>query len=130
MWLRPKEMTEVYIPLAFHVERGFTKITIEISTQLLQKQEILEIEILPEGSLVHKHTSVLLDLKNRAHVLQFMKIPVDEKEIIPYEIFRYKSISRIVISNISSFNFSLKKTLCVWFSKCQNNHFSRYGFFQ
>ena len=94
MWLRPKEMTEVYIPLAFHVEKGVTKITIEISTQLLQKQEILEIEILPEGSLVHKHTSVLLDLKNRAHVLQFMKIPVDEKEIIPYEIFRYKSISR------------------------------------
>ena len=72
------------------MEQGFIKIIIEISTQLLKKQEILEIEILPEGSLVHKHTSVLLDLKNRGHVLQFMKIPVDEKETIPYEIFRYQ----------------------------------------
>ena len=116
MWLRPKEMTQVYIPLAFHVEQGVTKVTIEISTQLLQKQEVLDIEILPEGSLVHKHTSVLLDLKNRAHVLQFMKIPVDEKEIIPYKIFRYKLISRniiqIGIQKIISF-FIEKDVMCL-----------------
>ena len=30
----------------------------------------------------------MLDLKNRANVLQFMKIVVDESPIIPYEIYR------------------------------------------
>jgi hypothetical protein len=44
------------------------------------------IEILPEGSIVHRHTSVLLDLKNRANVLEFMNIIVDETPIIPYEV--------------------------------------------
>ena len=55
---------------------------------MIQKSQILNIDILPEGSVVHKHTSVLLDLKNRANVLQFFKIMVDESPIIPYEIYR------------------------------------------
>ena len=55
---------------------------------MIQKSQVLNIEILPEGSVVHKHTSVLLDLKNRANVLQFFKIMVDESPIIPYEIYR------------------------------------------
>ena len=40
------------------------------------------------GSLVHRHTSVLLDLRNRANVLRFMNIIVDETPIIPYEVYR------------------------------------------
>lgn len=48
----------------------------------------MEIEIVPEGSTVYRHTSVLLDLKNRANVLRFMNIIVDETPIIPYEVFR------------------------------------------
>lgn len=44
------------------------------------------IEILPEGSIVHRHTSVLLDLKNRANVLEFMNVIVDETPMIPYEV--------------------------------------------
>ena len=44
------------------------------------------IAILPEGSIVHRHTSVLVDLKNRANVLEFMNIIVDETPIIPYEV--------------------------------------------
>ena len=55
---------------------------------MIQKSQVLNIDILPEGSVVHKHTSVLLDLKNRANVLQFFKIMVDESPIIPYEIYR------------------------------------------
>ncbi len=35
-----------------------------------------------------RHTSVLLDLKSRANVLNFMNIIVDETPIIPYEVFR------------------------------------------
>ena len=44
------------------------------------------IAILPEGSVVQRHTSVLLDLKNRANVIRFMNIAVDETPIIPYEV--------------------------------------------
>ena len=40
------------------------------------------------GSLVHRHTSVLLDLRNRANVLRYMNIIVDETPIIPYEVYR------------------------------------------
>ena len=47
---------------------------------------VLEIEVLPEGSLVHRHTSLLLDLRNRAHVLRFLNTIVDETPIIPYEV--------------------------------------------
>ena len=88
IWLRPESETEVYIPIAIHVEQGSIDVTLEISTQILEKTQELTIEILPEGSVVHKHTSVMLDLKNRANVLQFMNIIVDETPIIPYEIYR------------------------------------------
>ena len=88
IWLRPETETEVYIPIAIHPDHGSVEVTLEISSQLIQKSQVLNIEILPEGSVVHKHTSVLLDLKNRANVLQFFKIMVDESPIIPYEIYR------------------------------------------
>jgi hypothetical protein len=52
----------------------------------------LQIEILPEGSLVHRHTSLLLDLRNRAHVLRFLNIVVDETPIVPYEVQNYDSL--------------------------------------
>ena len=88
IWLRPESETEVYIPIAIHVEQGPVDVTLELSTQILEKTQELTIEILPEGSVVHKHTSVLLDLKNRANVLQFMNVIVDETPVIPYEIYR------------------------------------------
>ena len=37
---------------------------------------------------MHRHTSVLLDLKARANVLRYMNIIVDETPIIPYEVYR------------------------------------------
>jgi CD109 antigen len=49
----------------------------------------LKIEIMPEGSLVHRHTSLLLDLKNRANVIRFMNVIVDETPIIPYEVGKF-----------------------------------------
>lgn len=42
----------------------------------------------PEGATVSRYTSLLLDLKNRAHVLRFLDIPVEETPIIPYSKFR------------------------------------------
>ncbi len=46
----------------------------------------MTVSIIPEGGLVQRHTSVLLDLKNRANVYRFMNIIVDETPIIPYEV--------------------------------------------
>ncbi len=45
-----------------------------------------QVEIIGEASLVHRHTSVLLDLKSRAYELEFMNVIVDEDPIIPYEV--------------------------------------------
>ena len=42
----------------------------------------------PEGATVTRYTSLLLDLKNRAHVLRYLDIPVEESPIIPYSKFR------------------------------------------
>ena len=44
--------------------------------------------IKPEGATITRHTSLMLDLKNRAHVLRFLDIPVEESPVIPYSKFR------------------------------------------
>ena len=49
IWLRPGSETEVYIPIAIHVEQGSVDVTLELSTQMLQKTQELTINILPEG---------------------------------------------------------------------------------
>ena len=58
------------------------------SSQIVHQSATVEIEIIGEASLVHRHTSVLLDLRARANVLRFMNIIVDETNIIPYEVYR------------------------------------------
>lgn len=42
----------------------------------------------PEGGTMKRHTSMLLDLKNRAHLLKYLDIPVEESPIIPYFDYR------------------------------------------
>ena len=70
------------------MEQGEVEIILDLSTQILQKRQELMIKVLPEGSMVHRHTSVLLDLKNQANVLKFMNIIVDETPEIPYDVYR------------------------------------------
>ena len=48
--------------------------------------QVVSIEVRPEGSHVHRHTAMLLDLKNRANVIRFMNVIVDETPVIPYEV--------------------------------------------
>ena len=47
--------------------------------------QVVSIDVRPEGSHVHRHTAMLLDLKNRANVIRFMNVIVDETPVIPYE---------------------------------------------
>jgi len=88
VWVRGKDEKEVHIPVAPQKEQGVLTVRIELSTQVMSSVQEVEVNILPEGSIVHRHTSVLLDLKSRANVLNFMNIIVDETPIIPYEVYR------------------------------------------
>ena len=73
-------------------------VTIEMSTQIITMSDTLSINVLPEGSIVHRHTSVLLDLKSRANVLRFMNIIVDATPIIPYEGYRRENVKGCALS--------------------------------
>ena len=86
IYVRGESEVEVHLPIAPQVEQGTIDVTIELNTQIMSSEYQVSIEILPEGSIVHRHTSVLLDLKSRANVLRFMNIIVDETPIIPYEV--------------------------------------------
>lgn len=88
MFVRGADEVEVHLPVAPQIEQGVIEVNIELSTQIMSTQQTVPITILPEGSIVHRHTSVLLDLKSRANVLRFMNIIVDETPIIPYEVYR------------------------------------------
>jgi hypothetical protein len=41
-----------------------------------------------EGAMINKHTAVYLDLKNKALILQYLDIYVEESPIIPYQSWR------------------------------------------
>ena len=78
---------------------------------MIYQTQTVEIEIIAEASLVHRHTSVMLDLKTRANELEFFNIIVDESPIIPYEIYRryvagspkgYMTISGDTIGKLSN----------------------------
>ncbi|XP_023346769.1 CD109 antigen [Eurytemora carolleeae] len=88
LYIRGDTTEDVHFPIKPMVQQGTITVTVELSTQIVHLTQEVEIEIIGEGSLVHRHTSVVLDLKNRANELEFMDIIVDETEIIPYEIYR------------------------------------------
>ena len=90
VYVRGEDEIEVHLPIKpmLKAEQGMITVSISLSTQIMSKTCEVEIQILPEGSIVHRHTSILLDLKSRAFELQFMDIIVDETPLIPYEIYR------------------------------------------
>ena len=90
VYVRGEDELEVHLPIKpmLKAEHGEITVSITLSAQIMSKTQEVKIEILPEGSIVHRHTSLLLDLKSRAFELQFMDIIVDETPLIPYEIYR------------------------------------------
>ena len=90
VYVRGENEVDVHFPIkpVLSSDQGFISVDLSISTQIMSASQIVSIEIIPEGSIVHRHTSVLLDLKSRAFELEFMNIIVDESPIIPYEIYR------------------------------------------
>ena len=90
VFVRGQDELEVHLPIKPTPagEQGAITANINLSTQIMSNTQSVTIEILPEGSIVHRHTSVLLDLKSRAFELEYMDIVVDETPIIPYEVYR------------------------------------------
>ena len=88
LFVRKESEIEVPLPVAPQIQQGEITIDIDLSTQIMSSTYQVTIKILPEGSIVHRHTSALIDLKSRAKVLKFMNIIVDETPIIPYEVYR------------------------------------------
>ncbi|XP_071744217.1 CD109 antigen [Lepeophtheirus salmonis] len=88
IFVRPGESFEVNFPIAPEIESGTLSVEIHMSTQLMLVSQVVNVLIEPEGSPVLRHTSFMLDLKNRGKVYKFAKIVVDESPIIPYEVYR------------------------------------------
>ena len=79
---------EVHLPIKPTVpgEQGLVTVNIRLMTQIMSKRQSVDIMILPEGSMVHRHTSVMLDLKSRANEYEYMNIIVDEVRLIAFNI--------------------------------------------
>ena len=76
------------IAVSPRIEQGTVTVRIQTISQLLRQDHQVEIEIIPEGATISRHTSLLLDLKNRAYLLRFLDIIVEETPVIPYSKFR------------------------------------------
>ena len=88
MYVRGDSTTDVHLPIAPKIDHGTISATVAMSSQMMYQTQTMDITIIGEASLVHRHTSVMLDLKTRANELEFFNIIVDESPLIPYEVFR------------------------------------------
>ncbi|GLH03267.1 Uncharacterized protein GBIM_09200 [Gryllus bimaculatus] len=88
VYLPPRSQQHVDIPIAPSIEQGEVSIEVSATTQIAGFKHIHNMTVLAEGGLITKHTSVFLDLKNRALVLRYMAIFVDQSPIVPYHDWR------------------------------------------
>ena len=90
VFVRGEDEMEVHLPIKPTPinDQGTITATIMLSSQIMSNTQKVDIEILPEGSIVHRHTSVLLDLKSRALEVEYMDIVVDESPKLPYDLRR------------------------------------------
>jgi len=88
IFIRGESNWDINLPIAPKLDHGTIEVTVAFSSQMMYLTQTMEIEIIGEASLVHRHTSVMLDLKTRANELEFMNIIVDQDPVIPYEVYR------------------------------------------
>ncbi|XP_076035144.1 CD109 antigen-like [Oratosquilla oratoria] len=87
VWLEAGESRDVHLPIVF-TRLGQVEVEVLGSTQMQKDSDSLVIDVQPEGVQIGKHTSILLDLKNRAIVYEFLDIHLDESPLIPYSLER------------------------------------------
>uniref|UniRef100_A0A182NU17 TEP1-F n=1 Tax=Anopheles dirus TaxID=7168 RepID=A0A182NU17_9DIPT len=88
IYLNAQDSTNVYLPIV-PTRLGEIEVTIHASTLLGAHQISRKITVEADGLPQYRHQSILLDLRNRAYLVQFMHVNVTETPIIPYEIDRY-----------------------------------------
>lgn len=86
--VRGGKFMEVALPVAVMKQAGDFTLTVRALSQLVTRSATLKVTVQPEGAEVRKHTSVLLDLKNRATVYEFFNLPVDQSPEISKSILR------------------------------------------
>ncbi|KAF2360648.1 Alpha-macroglobulin receptor-binding [Trinorchestia longiramus] len=87
VWLNPGEYRDVHIPIVF-TGMGEVTVTVYGTTQQQADSDSVTISVQAEGATIGKHTSRLLDLKNRGLVYDFLDISLDESPLIPYSLKR------------------------------------------
>ncbi|KAK7085756.1 hypothetical protein SK128_008452, partial [Halocaridina rubra] len=79
---------EIIFPIVATIDQGEIEVTISAVTQIGRDEETATILVEPEGATIDRHTSTLLDLKNRALVYEYMDIIIEESFVIPLNIRR------------------------------------------
>ncbi|CAB3361002.1 Hypothetical predicted protein [Cloeon dipterum] len=88
VWIGEGGEQQVDIPVKPVIEKGEIEVTITATTQIGFKTLTHTITVLGEGAPVSGHTSIFLDLKSRALLLRYLKIPVEETPVVPYHDWR------------------------------------------
>lgn len=78
----------VYLPIV-PTRLGDIEITVHGSTLLGADTITRKLHVEADGLPQYRHQSILLDLRNRAYVFQYMHVNVTETPIIPYDVDRY-----------------------------------------
>ncbi|XP_049816717.1 CD109 antigen isoform X1 [Schistocerca nitens] len=88
IFIKAQDAAVVYVPIV-PTRLGDIDVTIQASALIGKDSVTRKLHVEADGLPQHKHTSVLLDLSNRAYVLQYLHVNVTETPIIPYEESRY-----------------------------------------
>lgn len=88
VWIGGQDATVVYFPI-IPTRLGEISVTIKAHALIARDQVTRRLWVEPDGVPQFRHSSVLLDLSNRAYVFQFMHVNVTETPIIPYHYDRY-----------------------------------------
>ena len=78
----------MYIPIV-PTKLGDIEVTIQAKSLIRKDQVVRRVRVEADGVPQFRHTSVMLDLSNRAWFLQYVYVNVTETPIIPYEKDRY-----------------------------------------
>lgn len=88
VYIASGKQKRIDIPIVPQVERGPVTVTVVTSTQAGYAVTSHTIVVIPEGSEVRRHTSRLIDLRNRAFEQMYIDVAIEENPIVPYEEWR------------------------------------------
>ncbi|GFX67464.1 macroglobulin complement-related [Trichonephila clavipes] len=84
IYVKPVSHMIVHVPIVA-TKIGDIEVNIVGRTQVARDIASVTISIAPDGVPVHRHTSLLLDMRNEAYIMRYLDVNVTEDPIIPYE---------------------------------------------